>query len=126
MSEIWKPYPANPHYAVSDQGRVRREATGHIFRPCPQGRGYLSVSLCVGEPKPRSVTVHRMVWETFRGPIPPDLQIRHGPNGKLDNRLSQLDIGTAAQNAADRIAHGTQARGRAHGRSAENRRRFGN
>jgi hypothetical protein len=126
MSEFWLPYPGNPHYAVSTEGRVRRESTGRILRTPPIKNGYATVQLTVGEPKARTLYVHRMVWETHRGPIPPGWEVRHGPNGQRDNRLADLDVGTPKQNAADRIAHGTQARGERHGRSAANRKKIAN
>lgn len=120
--EIWKPYPGNTKYAVSTEGRVRNDVTGRILKPGRTKSGYRAVSL----PGYISRYVHRMVWETHVGPIPEGWEVRHGPNGREDNRLNQLDVGTPEQNARDRITHGTQARGQDHGRSAVNRQKFAN
>lgn len=119
MSELWRKYPGHVNYSVSTEGRVRNDRTGRILKSPPNAKGYLIV--CIGG---RARYVHRLVWETHVGPIPPGWEVRHGPNGPGDNRLGQLAVGTPKQNAGDRIAHGTQARGEHHGRSAVNRARF--
>jgi hypothetical protein len=61
--------------------------------------------------------VHRTVWEAFHGNIPAGSVIRHLDGDPQNNRLSNLAIGTPADNAADRDAHGTTARGERHGMS---------
>lgn len=121
MIETWLPYPGNTQYAVSTLGRVRRESSGRVLNPSPNAKGY-RIAFVQG----RALYVHRMVWETHVGPIPAGWEVRHGPNGPGDNRLCELNVGTPKQNAADRIAHGTQARGEHHGRSAANRRKIAN
>jgi len=50
--------------------------------------------------------VNRLVLETFCG-SQPHKQTRHLNGVKTDNRISNLKWGTAAENAEDRIRHGT-------------------
>jgi DNA-binding XRE family transcriptional regulator len=126
VPERWLPVESFEHYEVSDLGRVRsidriitvaspyggtyiRRMRGRVLRPSLyEGQyGYLLVSVY----QDKQVTkcyVHRLVAAAFLGPCPPGEQVRHGPNGKLDNRASQLCYGTREKNAGpDRERDGT-------------------
>jgi DNA-binding NarL/FixJ family response regulator len=59
----------------------------------------------------RNVLVAALVADAFHGPRPTGLQIRHLNGDSLDNRATNLKYGTAAENAADREAHGMTAHG---------------
>ena len=101
-------------YEVSDWGRVRNAITGKILKTKLSGRGYLTVCLCRNGHKIRR-PVHLLVLEAFVGPPAPGQEGRHGPNGKLDNRLTELCWGTRKQNLADRERDGTVNEGVRHG-----------
>jgi hypothetical protein len=111
-------------YEVSDLGRVRslprrglrrdRVYGGKILRPSLDTRGYFTVGLCEGG-RGRTRCIHLLVTEAFIGPRPDGQEVRHGPNGKLDNRVSQLCYGTHKENLADRLRDGTPNRGERHG-----------
>lgn len=124
--ETWKPIAGWPDYEVSDQGRIksRKPRNGQRFagfappwrllRPSiRKASGYAFVGL-VGENGKWDVGVHRLVLLTFVGPCPPGMETRHLDGVRHDNRLTNLCWGTQVENAADRIRHGTHARGEAH------------
>lgn len=123
MTENWLYVAGREDYQVSDQGNVRsrRSPNGHgppvpwrLLKPHVRKKsGYAFVKL-VGPPGPRDAAVHQLVLEAFVGPRPPGLQVRHGNRVRHDNRLENLCYGTALENAADRDAHGTTARGGSH------------
>jgi hypothetical protein len=113
--ERWLPVPGfEGFYEVSDFGRVRsvvRMTTrgirgGGIRRPVPDRHGYLRMALS-RYGKVRSRYVHRLVALAFIGPNPPRQEVRHGPGGKLDNRLVNLSYGTRADNENDKVRDGT-------------------
>jgi hypothetical protein len=104
-------------YSVSDLGNVRsfhagsgKGKRGGQLKPWPDRNGYLMVCLYKdGEVEHRAI--HQLVAEAFIGPCPPGQQVRHGPNGKLDNRAAQLCHGTPAQQKEDMLRDGTVERG---------------
>lgn len=118
--ERWLPVPGwEGFYEVSSLGRIRslprRTVTGirggHLLKPTINPRGYYFVVLKrPGEHSTRQV--HRLVLEAFAGSCPPGMEGRHGPNGKLDNRASELCWGTKSENyGLDRARDGTSNRG---------------
>lgn len=125
-AEQWRPIPGQPGYEVSSLGRVRswRAARGndprlsesHELHSCSCRRGYRSVSLRRGRGGGwTSVHIHRLVMEAFVGPCPEGLQVRHLNGNPADNRLANLRYGTAKENYADAVRHGTSARGERNG-----------
>lgn len=89
-------------YEVSDLGRVR---TVRIRKHDVNDHGYAMIFLSRNG-KVRYIPVHRLVGEAFLGPLPPGLMTRHGPGGKLDNRLMNLCYGTNSENQIDRARDG--------------------
>ena len=123
MSELWRPVPDWPDYEVSNLGRVRsidrtvayidqwgrpnkQFIKGRILALRLKDKTYFTVSLHKGL-KTHTRFVHRLVVEAFIGPIPKGMCVLHGPNGSLDNRASELRIGTHKQNSADKFRDGT-------------------
>ena len=69
-------------------------------RPLKLGKintGYLSARLCVNG-KYVYKLAHRLVWESFNGPISDRLEINHKDLDKTNNRLSNLELVTHQQN----------------------------
>lgn len=120
--EVWKDVVGHEgKYQVSSLGRVKslprqitypngrsktlcsRKIEGQFLRP---GRslksGYLSVTL--GH-KANGRYIHQLVAETFLGPRPQGLLIRHLNGDPSDNRVENLAYGTNSQNQIDVYAH---------------------
>lgn len=103
-------------WQIDDQGRVWRTAIriglkggGSRLLPCKMRRvekktpgGYLQVRAVVAG-KRVHVGAHRLVWQYFKGDIPPDHEINHDNGLKDDNRPANLLCGTGGENA--RHAH---------------------
>jgi hypothetical protein len=106
-------------YEVSNYGRVysvpRRNTQGGVLAQVLVN-SYLKVALHRNGRK-RIRPVHQLVAEAFIGPCPPGEEVRHGPEGKLDNRASQLCYGTKIDNARDKERDGTSYGGESHVRS---------
>lgn len=128
MNEEWKSIKGYPDYEVSNLGRVRSwRLKGNTTKPvteprilkfatCGSGRKYYAVKL-YRDNKGKSHRVHRLVLETFVGPMPEGLEVRHKDGDSFNNRLDNLVYGTHLENMADQKAHGTAVyhNGESHG-----------
>lgn len=105
-------------YASSDFGRIgscerrvrtangTRRVRARILKPGVDNvGGYHRVGLCV-DGKQIGRTVHSLVAETFHGPCPPGMEVRHLDGDPGNNRASNLVWGTRVENMADVIRHG--------------------
>ena len=119
--EIWKAIVGFENmYEVSGLGRVRSvprldsrgyKHKGKVLHLHPQKpRGYRSVMLYTCS-KGYKRWVHRLVLEAFKGAAPAGQQGRHLNGRASDNKLSNLAWGTPAENAADKLLHGTHLKG---------------
>lgn len=103
--EHWRPLLGMGPYDVSNFGRVRNHFTGKILKPFVQA-GYPQVSLQA--PCGRITRrVHVLVLQAFRGPRPEGLLGRHLDGNSRNNRLTNLLWGTVAENAQDKVIHGS-------------------
>ena len=110
-AEQWRPIDGRAGYSVSDHGRVKwRE---RIRKLTTDANGYLQVTFWDGGAS-RQTAVSGLVAAAWHGPRPDDAVVRHLNGVKTDNRPSNLCYGTAQENEADKVAHGTQVRGSAH------------
>jgi hypothetical protein len=110
--EQWRPIPGFTDYEASDAGRVRSRKS----RPCVLAqrvgtRGYLVVNIVGDGARYRNRPVHALVLAAFAGCRPDGAVCRHLNGDRMDNRPCNLRWGTPRENARDRDAHGTTARG---------------
>lgn len=102
----WLPLDDDPFMFVSEDGEVvsLHHKPGRILRQSFSGE-YLAVKVAG-----RTRHIHRLVCETFHG-IRSGLLVRHLDGDRMNNRLSNLAWGTGAENAADKVLHGTANHG---------------
>lgn len=124
MSELWKPVVGYEGlYEVSNLGSVRsldrlvgKEKSPRKGRllaaPIDRsGAGYRFVNLSKNG-KVRKTNLHVLVLEAFIGPRPhPDWHAMHIDGSRDNARLDNLRWGSQSENARDKVAHGTDARG---------------
>jgi hypothetical protein len=122
-TEHWLPVPGyEGFYDVSDLGQVRsiRHMTsrgwrgGKILKQFKDSDGYYRVNLS-RYGKVRSYPVHALVLRAFAGDPGPGQQGRHGPAGKLVNRITNLSWGSAQDNSDDKYRDGSMACGERQG-----------
>ena len=102
--------------SLIDSGRLRVDPeAGLVFAPKsntpdkPIGaltaKGYLRACINVGG-KQMHFMVHRIVWVSVNGPVPPLHQIDHGDTVKTNNRISNLEAVPGVVNMARAKAAG--------------------
>lgn len=114
--EEWRAVPDWSEYEVSSHGRVRRVGCAHgatvgrVLKPWISV-GYPFIALWRGNLETR-VPVHRLVALAFLpSPAVGQYQVAHQNGVRTDNRPSNLRWATPTENASDRDAHGTGAKG---------------
>jgi hypothetical protein len=83
-------------YKISQNGIVY-SPTGKIMALIDNGTGYLQVTLNSGNMR-KKIYIHRLVWETFNGQIPTNLEVDHLDENKSNNNLSNLTLVTRKEN----------------------------
>lgn len=96
MNEQWKAVRGHRNYEVSNMGRVRNAKTGRILKPFDSGNGYLRIDLG----RNCRVKVHRLVALAFCGPRRRRPVVNHINRDRHDNRASNLEWVTYAENTA--------------------------
>ena len=99
-NEEWKHHPIYTHYEFSTHGRCRN-CHGHIAQQSKTrcGSRYKQIAI-----KGRYKYIHRLIWETFMGEIPENLEVMHddeapsNEDNSYRNWLCDLTLGTHSQN----------------------------
>lgn len=115
MFEVWKDVVGYEGiYKVSDKGQVKSD---NGILTLTESRGYLYVNLFKNG-KRKTKLVHRLVLESFLGPCPPGMEVRHFPDRRGSNcKLSNLSYASHQVNCADQVFHNTLRIGSMNGRS---------
>ena len=91
-----KTIPNYSQYRISEDGTILKNS-GLKIRPCVSS-GYLATKLQDDSGVGHTVLVHRAVAETYLGPIGRGMWVNHKDGNKLNNHVSNLEIGTPSQN----------------------------
>ena len=92
--------PGFDGYFISRDGRVYFQRRNRELVLHDNGRGYFKVSI-----NGKLCYVHRIMWETFRGPIPPGMTINHVNCNPSDNRLENLELVSQRENNNKKSCH---------------------
>lgn len=113
---IFKRWPRDPRYIAGSNGTITGPR-GFVLSTFPDKDGYLRFNAYYGKPEPRwmQYAVHVAVAETFIGPRPEGLVIRHLDGDFTNAAWSNLEYGTYEQNEADKLDHDRRAWGVRHG-----------
>lgn len=111
MNRVWVEAAHFEKYEVSNDGLMRnkrpRSDRPELLKGSRDKDGYVRYSLRSGG-KAWNRLSHRVMWESFVGPIPTGMQINHKNGIKDDNRLENLEVVTPSQNTL----HGFRVLGR--------------
>lgn len=85
-----------PNYSVTDDGIVINNKTGKILTPVPRN-GYLQIRLS-RDKKTKCISLHRLIYQSFKGKIKDGYHINHTNGIRGDNRLTNLEEVTPEEN----------------------------
>lgn len=95
---IWKSYPENDKYLVSNMGEIKNIKTGRLMMGS-KVNGYRFVTLYVGRSKPKlNRLIHRMVAQTFLENPDNKLVVNHKDTNILNNHVDNLEWVTYKEN----------------------------
>jgi hypothetical protein len=100
---IWKNINGFESYQVSDCGKIRSNGVIRSKKNCRAG--YVNAHLYKNG-KRKSIGVHRIVYETFIGPLKKGMSINHKDGNKENNTVKNLEQVTPIQNTRHGIDNG--------------------
>lgn len=108
--EEWRSVPGAPKYLASSLGRIRGPRGLRKLNAPPSQRGYLGLNISVAGVV-RRAAVHVLVCEAFHGLKPTaGHEVAHWDGTKANNCPDNLRWATPAENAKDKVRHGTHAK----------------
>ena len=105
---IWRKTKEFENISVSDDGQVRNDHTGHIYKPTLNQQGYTVIT----GPDRKQYKIHRLVARAFQdicGTYGDDLVVDHINTIKTDNRVCNLRWVTIGENANNPITRQKQS-----------------
>jgi hypothetical protein len=102
----YKKHPTFNHYYISENGIIYSTFKNTFIIKTINDDGYYRIS--GHEDKKKTLFIHRMVYETYVGKIPKDMDIHHRNGKKWCNHYTNLSPLTKAENIRD--AHNTGLR----------------
>lgn len=97
MKETWKDIKGYEGlYKISNLGRIKNKRNKFKYPPT-MDNGYKKVVLYKNGVL-KNHLVHRLVWMTFNGEIPNDMQVNHIDENKENNCLWNLELMTPKEN----------------------------
>lgn len=94
-----------PGYFVCSNGTILSQVS-QVQVGSEYTNGYFYVTLCLGPQIRKRVPVHRLVWETFVGPIDDTNVVHHLDHNRSNNSLSNLKCISREQNTREAIRKG--------------------
>lgn len=88
----WKTIPGKEEYMACKEGYIKNKSNKVLLGS--ERNGYYRVNLV----KYGHISVHRLIWETFNGPIPDDKVIDHIDGNRHNNNLSNLRCVSQSEN----------------------------
>ena len=101
---IWALVLGWPQYEASSDGRLRHCSTGFERILSRNKNGYVVTRLKRGG-RQFAVSLHRVVWAAFNGPIPEGHVVHHKNHVRDDNRLENLIAITFTDNILEAIGY---------------------
>lgn len=104
----FKQIRVNKNYWISSNGELYSEHANKIINTSINsnlGKLYKRVDIRV-DGKPHHMMIHRLVYDTWVGPITRNDQINHINDDSLDNRVENLYKGSQKSNIADCVRNG--------------------
>lgn len=96
-NEIWKTITDFPKYEVSNFGNVRVNESKYLMKPFTNGAGYLRISISNDTFKRKKFYIQRLVACEFIENPENKNTVNHINNNKTDNRVSNLEWTTMAE-----------------------------
>lgn len=100
MNKEWFPLSINKNYGINKDGEVINFKTKKLIKGS-QRNNYLRVQI-----NGHYYSIHRLIYETFIGPIPEGMLIDHIDGNRSNNSLSNLRLTTQSENMKNSMING--------------------